>query len=1263
MAVDIGPKIGIDGEAEFRKQINELTQQVKLFGAEMAAVATEFEENEKSEEALTARNEVLNKSIGAQSKKLEELKKGLKASEEAFSATDARTMKWQQAVYEATTSLNKMQTQVNANERAIESMNEAAAEDEFRKEIRLLENEIKTLGSEMSAFTSGLGDEKDGIISLTTQNEILNQSMEAQGKKLDLLKTKLEEAERAYGETDERTLKWKQEVNEATTSLNKMWKQVSATEDAIQKLNQELKDKKASGFSEKLKTALKSTLKFTASTVDVRKDIKSVVSHVMDFGSAMEKTAKETISFSDILKANLVSDVIINGVKSMVDSLKQMAEESKEYRKIMGSLEISSEQAGYTAEETADSYRSLYGVLADNQTAATTTANLQALGLEQEKLTEILNGTIGAWAKYGDSIPIDGLAESINETVKTGAVTGTFADVLNWAGTSEENFNKKLEMAANSTERANLVLEEMAKQGLVDAGEAWKENNRSLVEANEAAAEYEEIQARLGETVEPVLISLQSGLNDILKIGASILETVDFETIAEGIYEITDDLTDLVEGIRSGEITVEEVFQLLLQAGKDVLRNLLENIKDSLPDIYEQGKELLEKLKDSIEDSLPEIYQKGKDLIKQAAEGMKAKTPEVYENVKTMLSEMLDKFLDALPQMLETGGELLLTFIKGLISGKLQLVSTAVDLIGEFGGTILDHLPEILETAIKVIAEFIAGLILAIPDLLDEVGEIAVDIAKILAGYDWKGLAGDILKGLANGLLSFADTVFNAAKEVASALYNEFRDFFDIHSPSRTMRDEIGKQITLGIAEGILSKKEYAEKSAEEVASAILQSAEKKLSNYKVYNSLTLADEVAFWDGVRVQVTDGTQARIDADKKYFDAKKDLNEQMEANEKSYQENITRIHEELSEDISSAWQSYYDQVDSLADSIRSSMGLFDYFDMGTELTSDDLINNLESQVEGLESWRESLETLRDRGVSDELIEELESMGVSAAGEVEVLASMTNKELRKYVRLWEEKSELAREAAVEQLEPVLSETKKQIEELRKAANEELVLYQQEYVSAMEELGVLVSVPLDNLQIAMVGQMNNIMVAIADAIKAQASSADSQSKYRAVSDNILASVSGLPLSMENVGADTVAGIIAGMQSQLPALKEVMQDIADTVIKTAADVLDIHSPSRVMRDEIGKNVMAGFAEGIEQYEGLLHSAVRATTEDLGSMFIQDTSVPRDAGMSDMFLDAMLQALGSVQVVLEDGVLVGKLSPRIDRTIGGYAKTKERYYT
>ena len=192
---------------------------------------------------------------------------------------------------------------------------------------------------------------------------------------------------------------------------------------------------------------------------------------------------------------------VLAGVTALVPA-------TEEYRKIMGSLEVSSEMAGYTAEQTEETYKSLFGVLGDDQSAATTTANLQALGLSQEQLNQIVNGTIGAWAKYGDSIPIDGLAEAINETAKVGTVTGTFADVLNWAGKSEDAFNEKLAACSTESERANLIMQELANQGLMQAGEKWKENNKNLVEGNEATAEFQEETAELADTVAPLITEL-----------------------------------------------------------------------------------------------------------------------------------------------------------------------------------------------------------------------------------------------------------------------------------------------------------------------------------------------------------------------------------------------------------------------------------------------------------------------------------------------------------------------------------------------------------------------------------------------------------------------------------------------------------------------------------------------------------------------------------------------------------------------------------
>jgi hypothetical protein len=89
-----------------------------------------------------------------------------------------------------------------------------------------------------------------------------------------------------------------------------------------------------------------------------------------------------------------------------------------------------------------------------------------------------------------------------------GKATANFTDLLTWAGVSEDEFNAKLAEANNSTERANIVLEELARQGLTEAGEAWRENNKDIVAVNEAQAEFDEALGRLGELLSPLAADL-----------------------------------------------------------------------------------------------------------------------------------------------------------------------------------------------------------------------------------------------------------------------------------------------------------------------------------------------------------------------------------------------------------------------------------------------------------------------------------------------------------------------------------------------------------------------------------------------------------------------------------------------------------------------------------------------------------------------------------------------------------------------------------
>ena len=120
--VDIGPRIGIDGEKEFRSQINGIITEMKTLSSEMRLVTSEFENNEQSTESLTRKNQVLEKQIDAQTRKLELLRKGLDESTNKFGEADTKTMKWQQAVNQAQTDLNKFERELSENNKKLSDL-------------------------------------------------------------------------------------------------------------------------------------------------------------------------------------------------------------------------------------------------------------------------------------------------------------------------------------------------------------------------------------------------------------------------------------------------------------------------------------------------------------------------------------------------------------------------------------------------------------------------------------------------------------------------------------------------------------------------------------------------------------------------------------------------------------------------------------------------------------------------------------------------------------------------------------------------------------------------------------------------------------------------------------------------------------------------------------------------------------------------------------------------------------------------------------
>ena len=149
MAVNIGPRIGIDGEKEYRKSINDIIQQQKTLKSEMSAVSSSWDKNTSAMKKAKDQQEVLSKQVEVQEKRVAELNKMLDESTKKYGENDSRTLKWKEAVNSATAELNGMKAELNALPSPIQAF--GAAMQEAGQKVQDVGKGITEFGKGLSA--------------------------------------------------------------------------------------------------------------------------------------------------------------------------------------------------------------------------------------------------------------------------------------------------------------------------------------------------------------------------------------------------------------------------------------------------------------------------------------------------------------------------------------------------------------------------------------------------------------------------------------------------------------------------------------------------------------------------------------------------------------------------------------------------------------------------------------------------------------------------------------------------------------------------------------------------------------------------------------------------------------------------------------------------------------------------------------------------------------------------------------------------------
>ncbi|HBM4226656.1 TPA: phage tail tape measure protein [Listeria innocua] len=263
-----------------------------------------------------------------------------------------------------------------------------------------------------------------------------------------------------------------------------------------------------------------------------------------------------------------------------------------------------------------------------------------------------------------------------------------------------------------------------------------------------------------------------------------------------------------------------------------------------------------------------------------------------------------------------------------------------------------------------------------------------------------------------------------------------------------------------------------------------------------------------------------------ANKEISTQKTKLNKSIKSSTQKYYDNVAKINKTAKESINEAKKTYNDALKSNQEAAYNQTGLFDAA-VTEKASGSDLTKNLKSQTAQQRDFIAQLDKMKKRGVSKGLIDEIRNMGVGATGQAKAIAGMSDTQLKQYQAEWSKKHANANKLGLD----ASANDKATMDKAVKVANDK----------AKKDL--------------------------ANANASWLKELDKAKEYRTAGSKL--------------GVQTVAGIIQGFKQMDGPLAKQADGLAKTIESTIKKKLKIHSPSRLMSDEVGKQVPAGIGVGM----------------------------------------------------------------------------------
>ncbi|MBR5990946.1 MAG: phage tail protein [Bacilli bacterium] len=789
MADTFGLKIGLEGEKQFKQQLKEIEQSFKVLGSEMKLVDSQFDKNDKSVEALTARNAVLKKSIVTQKDKIETLRSALDNASKSFGENDSRTKAWQTKLNEAQAELNKMERELKDNASAIDKLGDgfqdsAKNADKFGDEVEEVGKKSDDAGSKFSS----LGAIAGGIAAaLAVAFAAVSAAAIKAGK--SLIEMTKEGASYADNIITQSTV-----IGIATDKLQEYAYAAELVDVSLDTLTGSMKKNIMS-----MKSAASGSASYSGAYEKLGISVKDANGNLRDsetvywelieaLGEIENDTERDALAMTLLGKsAQDLNPLIETGSKKMQELAKE------------------AHQAGY--------------VLSDEL--------LQAYGAFDDQMQYLNNGVTAAKNALG-TILLPLLTDLAEEGVSllgefTRGVQSANGDLSKIA----DVFGQVLPKALNVVMKYVPTIFSLIKEVVISIGKAIVDNLDLLIDS----------------ATEIILTILNALISGLPRIAEGALKLV--YTLAKGILEnLPIILKAVIEAVNSIASTLAKSLPSIIPSIVTMLNSVARTILDNLPSILKAVLEVIKGVAKGILNALPIIILTLPEIIKDVVDFIVEAIPEILNAV----IEIVMAIVDALPTIIQSLIEALPGIIQAIIDGLLTLIPKIVECVFQFVfavigalpeiiemlvsqlpqiiasiiNTLLSNIPKIVETGVKLLTSLITNLPQIIIELVKAMPEIVIGMVRSLGEGvgQFIEVGKNLVKGLWEGIKSLASWIWDKVSNWAQDLWNGILNFFGIHSPSKKFAF-VGNMMMKGLGEGIEGGGRFALLKADEMVKEV----------------------------------------------------------------------------------------------------------------------------------------------------------------------------------------------------------------------------------------------------------------------------------------------------------------------------------------------------------------------------------------------------------------------------------------------------------